>query len=366
VTVVGDLLQKETSTGYKEKVKKDYDEFRKKFLKRGKEKEYLSLDKARKNKFRIDWQETDVAVPRKLGIEVIEDLDLHKLKDYIDWSPFFRSWDLHGKYPQILEDQLVGAQARELFEDARKMLDRIIREKLLRAKAVYGIFPANTINYDDIEVQTSQNAAMGSYVFRTLRQQSRKREGVPNMALADFIAPKEKGIQDYIGCFCVSTGFGTRELAEQYEKNLDDYNAIMVKALADRLAEAFAEFLHREVRITHWGYDVGEQLDNEALIKEAYRGIRPAPGYPACPDHLEKKTIWEILNVEERIGVELTDSLAMWPAASVSGYYFAHPRARYFGLGKISEDQLRDYATRKGIPLDEARRWLAPNIAERG
>ncbi|MEO1010687.1 MAG: methionine synthase [Bacteroidota bacterium] len=361
VTVVGDLLQKETSDGYKNRIKQEYDVFRDKFLKRTKQKEYLSLGEARQNKFSMAWEKAEIVEPKELGIQVIENLDLRILVDYIDWSPFFRSWDLHGKYPDILEDDKVGEQARELFADAKEMLSRILDEKLLRARAVFGLFKANTMEVDDIEVEVGPGTTA---VFRTLRQQLKKREGVANFALADFVAPKKTGIQDYIGCFCVSAGFGTAALAQAYEQKLDDYNSIMVKALADRLAEAFAEYLHKEVRTKYWGYALGERLDNEELIREAYKGIRPAPGYPACPDHLEKLTIWEVLNVEENIGVTLTESLAMWPAASVSGYYLANPEARYFGLGKIKQDQVEDFATRKGISLEEAQKWLAPNIVD--
>lgn len=372
VTVLGDLLQKDSADDYKALVKTDYSSFREKFLSRGKRKEYLSLEDARKNKFHIDWDASDIIKPSNLGIEVIRDMDLHLLEEFIDWTPFFRSWDLHGKYPAILSDEIVGEQASELYEDARSMLKKIFEEKLLTAKAVFGLFCASTINNDDIEVLTQplntdtadKKEENKHLVFRTLRQQSKKRQGVPNIALADFIAPKESGIQDYIGCFCVTAGFGTTELAEEYEKNLDDYNAIMIKALADRLAEAFAEYLHKEVRMKSWGYSGKEQLSNENLIKEEYRGIRPAPGYPACPDHTEKLTIWELLDVKKEIGVKLTDNLAMFPAASVSGYYFAHPDARYFGLGKITEDQIVDYAGRKEIELSKARKWLAPNIAD--
>ncbi|MEM8846109.1 MAG: vitamin B12 dependent-methionine synthase activation domain-containing protein, partial [Bacteroidota bacterium] len=245
--------------------------------------------------------------------------------------------------------------------DAQAMLQKVLKEKLLKAKAIFGLFPANQVDEDDIEVEHNQSAKTE---FRTLRQQIKKREGVRNIALADFVAPKETGIQDYVGCFCVTAGFGTKELAEEFEKNLDDYSSIMIKALADRLAEAFAEYLHREVRLKYWGYAKTETLSNEELIDEKYRGIRPAPGYPACPDHLEKLTIWELLGVEERIGVKLTESLAMWPAASVSGYYFAHPEAKYFGLGKIQQDQVEDFAKRKNITLEHAQKWLAPNIAD--
>ncbi|RAJ10142.1 methionine synthase [Arenibacter echinorum] len=360
VTVVGDLLQKESSNRYKENIKLDYADFRQKFLNRGKHKEYLTLEAARKNKYQLDWSKAEIVKPKTLGIQMIEDFDLNELVPYIDWSPFFRSWELHGKYPDILEDEVVGKQATELFADAKAMMQKILDGKLFKAKAIFGLFPANTINDDDIAL--SHNGE--EFIFRTLRQQAKKYVGKPNFALSDFIAPKEGGLQDYIGCFCVSTGFGTDELADGYRKNLDDYNSIMVKALADRFAEAFAEYLHREVRINHWGYAADEGLSNEELIKESYLGIRPAPGYPACPDHLEKLTLWELMEVKEKIGVELTESLAMWPAASVSGYYFGNPEARYFGVGKIKEDQVANFAARKGMPLEEATRWLAPNIAD--
>ncbi len=375
VTVVGDLLQKETSTSYKKSIKDDYDVFREKFLNRSSSKTYKPISAARRNKFKIDWKTSEIVKPNKLGIQVIEDLDLNVLVPYIDWTPFFRSWELHGKYPAILTDEVVGEQATDLFADAQEMLNKIISEKKLKAKGVFGLFPANSINDDDILVDTSSSLegntvspsgaeTDGNYTFRTLRQQLERREGVADYALADFIAPKESGKQDYMGCFCVSTGFGTAEMAAQYEKDLDDYNSIMVKALADRLAEAFAEYLHKEVRTAHWGYAANEELSNEDLIKESYKGIRPAPGYPACPDHLEKLTIWDVLKVKETIGVELTDSLAMWPAASVSGYYFGNPEARYFGLGKIKLDQVKDFAERKGISFEEAEKWLAPNIVD--
>jgi len=363
VTVVGDLLKKETSIGYKDKLKKDYDVFRKDFLKRQRVKTYITIEEARKNKLKLDWNTSNVKKPNSLGVEVLQDFDLDILGDFIDWTPFFRSWELHGRYPDILNDEIVGEQATELFNDAQKMLQKIISEKLLTAKAVFGVFEANSVNDDDIEVITNSEVKR-IQTFRTLRQQSKKAVGKPNIALADFIAPKESGVQDYIGCFCVSTGFGTKELAEVYEKQLDDYNSIMVKALADRLAEAFAEYLHKLVRTEYWGYATEENLTNEELISEKYKGIRPAPGYPACPDHLEKLTIWELLKVKENIGVELTDSLAMWPAASVSGYYFANPEARYFGLGKIKEDQIKDFAIRKNMEFDEAQNWLKSSLAD--
>lgn len=366
VTVVGNLLQKDNAI-YKNQIREEYDNFREKFLNRSKTKEYISLEEARKRKFKIDWNSANITKPKELGIQEIQDFDITKLEGYIDWSPFFRSWDLHGKFPNILNDEVVGKQATELFKDAQELLQRIFDEKLLKAKAVFGLFPANSVNDDDIEVTiVNRHAELGSVShnekFLTLRQQLKKRDGIPSFALADFIAPKETKIQDYIGCFCVTTGFGTAELAAQFEAENDDYNSIMIKALADRLAEAFAEYLHKEVRVNHWGYASSENLSNEELIKENYKGIRPAPGYPACPDHLEKKTIWKLLNVEERIGVKLTESLAMWPAASVSGYYFGNEEAKYFGLGKITQDQVKDYAKRRNITLEEANKWLNPNI----
>ncbi|SDE42209.1 methionine synthase [Cellulophaga baltica] len=360
VTVVGDLLQKDTALNYKKNIKLDYESFRDKFLSRTKKKEYKTIAEARENKFQIAWEESKIVKPNQLGIQVFEDVDLEKLEEFIDWSPFFRGWELHGKFPDILTDDVVGEQAVELYADAQKMLKKIFSEKRLTAKGIFGLFPANAISDDDIELE----AGGKKYTFRTLRQQLKRREGVADYALADFIAPKTSGKQDYIGCFCVSTGFGADEMADAYKENLDDYNSILVKALADRLAEAYAEYLHKEVRIKHWGYSADENLSNEDLINETYKGIRPAPGYPACPDHLEKLTIWELLGVEDKIGVTLTESLAMWPASSVSGYYFANPEARYFGLGKIKEDQVADFAARKGISLEEATRWLATNIAD--
>ncbi len=360
VTVVGDLLNKRSNQKYVGDLKENYEKFREGFLKRTKKKEYLTIQEARKNKYTIDWTTSEITKPNQLGIQVIEDLDLQKLEPYIDWTPFFRSWDLHGKYPNILSDDIVGEQATSLFEDAKELLQRVFKEKLLGAKAIYGLFEANTVDNDDVLVTSGKE----NFKFRTLRQQLKKHAGKPNFALADFVAPKESGIQDYMGCFCVTTGFGTKELAEAFEKDHDDYNSIMIKALADRLAEAFAEYLHKKIRKEDWGYASEEQLSNEELIKESYKGIRPAPGYPACPDHLEKLTIWELLRVKEKIGVELTESLAMWPAASVSGYYFGNPEARYFGLGKIKEDQVEDFAKRKDIDFEYARKWLNPNVID--
>ncbi|MDG1054024.1 MAG: methionine synthase [Flavobacteriaceae bacterium] len=362
VTVAGSLLNKENAPVYKAQIREEYDKFRAKFLDRQETKEHIPLSLARECKLALDWECFTPFAPQQLGVQVIENQDLDALVPYIDWSPFFRSWDLHGHYPAILNDEIVGEQATELFADAQVLLTEILDKKLLTAKAVFGLFAANTVEEDDIEVYADQDRKKTLGKFLSLRQQLKKRPGKPNIALADFIAPKATGLNDHIGAFCVTAGFGTAEIAKQYEDNNDDYNAIMIKALADRFAEAFAEYLHREVRVKHWGYAAQESLNNEALIKEQYKGIRPAPGYPACPDHLEKNTIWNLLQVEERIGVTLTESLAMWPAASVSGYYFAHPEAQYFGIGKITQDQLESYAQRKNITLQEAEKWLRPNL----
>ncbi|WP_111708757.1 methionine synthase [Lutibacter citreus] len=364
VTVVGDLLNKRINEKYVGDIKADYVKVRKGFANRSSRKEYVKLTEARKNKFKIDWSETTIKKPNFEGVQVIEDFDLTKLVDYIDWSPFFRTWELAGKYPAILKDEVVGEAATNLFNDAKLMLAQILNEKLLTAKAVFGIFPANSVNDDDIEIYGDAERNDVNVQFVTLRQQLKKKEGIPNIALADFVAPKETGIQDYMGAFCVSTGFGTAELAAEFEKDHDDYNSIMIKALADRLAEAFAEYLHEKVRKEYWGYGSDEVLSNHELIKEDYKGIRPAPGYPACPDHTEKLTIWDLLSVKETIGVELTDSLAMWPAASVSGYYFGNEKSKYFGVGKITQEQVRDFAERKNMDFETAKKWLNPNLAD--
>ncbi len=361
VNVVSSLLSAKKGE-YIAETKKDYSIFRENFLNRQVEKSYVSIEEARENKFRLNWQNAEVKTPETTGITVIADQQLENLVPFIDWTPFFRSWDLFGKYPAILNDEIVGEQASDLFAEAQKMLRKILDEKLLTAKAVFGIFPANSDNQDDILVKDQSGNHL--VTFHTLRQQLKKSYGKKYLALSDFIAPENSGVQDYIGAFCVTAGFGTEELASEYYKNHDDYSAIMVKALADRLAEAYAEYLHHEVRTKYWGYAANENLENEDLIAEKYSGIRPAPGYPACPDHLEKPTIWKLLNVEENIGVELTESLAMFPTASVSGYYFANPAAKYFGVGKITEDQLEDYAKRKNVEVDFARKWLSPNLVD--
>lgn len=361
VNVVSSLLG-DRNKEYVDDLKNDYSDFREKFLNRQVDKEYVSLKQARADKFKIDWENEEIFTPNQLGIQVFENQDLEELIPFIDWSPFFRSWDLHGKYPNILEDEVVGEQAKELFADGQKILKKIVDEKLLKAKAIFGIFKANSNETDDILIYDENDQEQVK--FLTLRQQVQKSKGKDYLALSDFIAPKSTGKTDYMGAFCVTTGFGTDELSDQYEKDNDDYNAIMVKAIADRFAEAYAEFLHKKVRTEYWGYANQENLSNEELIAEKYKGIRPAPGYPACPDHLEKHAIWDLLKVKENIGVYLTESLAMFPTAAVSGYYFGSPHAKYFGLGKITEEQVKEYSERKGISLQEARKWLNPNLAD--
>ncbi len=360
VTVAGNLLNSDTKEKYTQDIRIEYDALREGYLNRSRDKNFLTIEQARANKLQLDWSKYTPTKPNFIGTKTV-DVAIADLVDYIDWTPFFNSWELYGKYPAILTDEVVGEQATSLFADAQKMLHQLIQENWLTAKGILGIFPANTINDDDIQLTTDNGQ---QFTFLTLRQQSQKTAGAPNIALADFIAPKDSGVQDYMGCFCVTTGFGVEEKAKAFEKDLDDYNSILVKALGDRLAEAFAEYLHLQVRKEIWGYASDENLSNQDLIAENYKGIRPAPGYPACPDHLEKPTIWKLLNVEQEIGVTLTESMAMWPASSVSGYYFANPESKYFGLGKIKQDQVEDYSKRRNTTMEQAQKWLAPNIAD--
>jgi 5-methyltetrahydrofolate--homocysteine methyltransferase len=296
-----------------------------------------------------------------LGVQVFDNVDLEALRPYIDWTPFFHTWELRGSYPKLLDDPEKGEHARQLFADAQAMLDQIIKEKWFTAKAIVGLFPANSVG-DDIEVYTDESRDTVRCTFHQLRQQQVKADGKPNRCLSDFIAPKDSGVADYLGLFAVTTGLGVDEKVAPFEKAHDDYNAIMVKALADRLAEALAERMHQQVRKEIWGYAAKEKLENAELIKEQYQGIRPAPGYPACPEHTEKATLWELLDVEKQTGIKLTESYAMLPAASVSGFYFSHPESSYFAVGKINQDQVRDYSRRKGMDLKTAETWLAPNL----
>ena len=361
VPVVSNLLNpvKSDQEKYIQSVKDEYKKLREEYLKKKLEKNLITIEKARENKYKIDWSKTQIKKPNKLGVTVLKDYSLSILKNYIDWTPFFQTWELKGKYPAIFEDEKVGIEAKKLFDDANKLLDKVISEKLLTANAVFGIFPANSVG-DDIEVYSDESRKGVLTVLHTLRQQMQKTEGQPNIALADFIAPKETGTNDYIGAFAVTAGIGIEKLIEQFEKNHDDYNSIMIKAIADRLAEAFAEYLHEQVRKKYWGYSSDENFSNEDLIKEKYIGIRPAPGYPAQPDHTEKPIIFELLKVEENAGIKLTESMAMYPTASVSGLYFAHPEAKYFNVGKIDKDQVLDYHRRKGMSVEEIERWLSP------
>jgi 5-methyltetrahydrofolate--homocysteine methyltransferase len=322
----------------------------------------FSIDDARGRAFKTDVEAAAVVRPNALGIQVFGDYPLEELVGRIDWSPFFTTWEMPGAYPRILDDPRRGEEARKLFADAQAMLDRLVREKSIRASGVLGLFPANSAG-DDIEVYADEDRSSVLAVFRTLRQQKKVGEDKSRYALADFVLPKASGVIDYIGGFAVTAGLGLAELARQYESAHDDYSAIMAKALGDRLAEAFAERLHERVRREFWGYAPDEALTNEELIRGRYRGIRPAPGYPACPDHTEKAVLWDLLGVEKRAGISLTESFAMLPAESVSGLYFAHPEAHYFGLGQIGRDQVADYASRKGMRIEEVESWLATCLA---
>jgi 5-methyltetrahydrofolate--homocysteine methyltransferase len=344
-----------------EETQKEYDKIREGFLSRSVQKEYLSIDEARKNKFKIDFKKNKPFKPNQLGV-FEHQVSVSELKAFIDWTPYFKTWELHGKFPDLLEDELIGEEAKKLYSDTLQILELIENQNIAKPKSVYGIFKANTVEDDTIQLYNEKNKKLSQFI--SLRQQSKKSKNLPNISLADFIAPKDSGIEDYIGCFAVTAGQEIAEFAKEFEAKNDDYNAIIVKALADRFAEAYAEFLHWKIRKEIWGYAADENLNNEDLIREKYKGIRPAPGYPACPDHLEKLTIWELLDVENRIGVRLTESLAMYPVASVSGYYFAHPETKYFGVGKIKKDQLEDFARRKNITIEKANKWLSSSLSE--
>ena len=363
VTAVSELLNREQRDAFIANIRKEYEEVRARHARKQKRKSLLSLDQARANRLQIEWRQEDVPVPKKPGVTVLQDYPLEEIRRYIDWTPFFSTWEMRGKFPQILEDPKSGEQARSLYQDANALLDEIVANHLLTANGVVGLFPANAVG-DDIEVYADENRAEVAAVFHTLRQQARKTGSHPNLALADFVAPRESGVGDYVGAFAVTAGLGMETALARFEKEHDDYQGILLKALADRLAEAFAELLHEKVRKQLWGYAPDEQFSNEQLIRERYRGIRPAPGYPACPDHTEKRTLFRLLQVEQNTGITLTDHLAMYPAASVCGLYFAHPQARYFSVGQIGRDQLEDYARRKGLPVAELEKWLRPNLED--
>ncbi len=362
VGVAGQLIGETTREAYAADIAKEYHDMRVKYENRDKSDNQVSINEARANKFQIEWKNYIPEAPKFKGLKTFENYDLSDLVERIDWTPFFRTWELAGNYPAILTDKVVGESATELFHDAEVMLQKIVDEKWLKAKAVIGFWPANSIG-DDVELYADESRDEVIDTVHFVRQQMKKRSGKANMCLADFIAPKETGIKDYFGGFAVTAGIGIEEKLELFKGAHDDYNDILLKALADRFAEAFAEHMHERVRKEFWGYAVDESFNNNDLIKEKYRGIRPAPGYPACPDHTEKTGLFTLLNARQNAGIDLTDSMAMMPASSVSGYYFAHPESQYFGIGKISKDQVKDYAKRKDMDLRMAERWLAPNLA---
>lgn len=357
VTVASSLLSNEQKVQFHAQVKSEYAEMREAHKGKKSAVEYVSLEEARKNKIKIDWKNTAIATPKFIGTKVFDDYSIEELINYIDWTPFFSTWELNGKYPRIFENEKYGAEAKELFENAQKLLKRIVDEKLLVAKATISIYPANTVNDDDIEVYEDDSKLKVKTTLHHLRQQTKKAPGIPNMCLADYIAPKSSEKTDYIGSFAVTAGLDIERTIDAFEKQHDDYNSIMIKALADRLAEAFAERMHERVRKEFWAYS-HEQLSNDELIEEKYQGIRPAPGYPACPDHTEKPLLFDLMEVTKNTGIILTENNAMYPTASVSGWYFANPNARYFGVGKLAKDQVIDYASRKNMSIEETERWL--------
>lgn len=363
VTVASSLLNENEAdqANYVASIRAEFERVRLQRGNRKSAKKYLTYKKARENKLALDWADYTPPTPTFTGTKVLHNIDLNTLREYIDWTPFFTSWQLRGRYPQIFEDEIIGEESQKLFDDAQVMLDRMIREQWLQADAVLGFYPANTVEDDVIEVYADESRTEVVHTLHHLRQQRQKAPGQANYSLADFLAPKESGVADYIGGFAVTAGNGPfEEKVKAFEANLDDYSAIMLKALADRLAEALAEYLHEQVRRVYWGYAQDEQLSNEELIKERYRGIRPAPGYPACPEHTEKRTLFQLLEATKHTNIQLTESCAMYPASSVSGWYFSHPESRYFGLGNIERDQVESYAQRKGMHREEAERWLMP------
>lgn len=361
VPVVNKLTTRTLKEAFLNEIKKEYEELRVGHEKKNKEKKSLSFEDACLNRSSVLFTEKNIYKPKRLGITVLNEVDLTTLRSYIDWTPFFITWQLAGKYPAILEDDVVGLEAKKLFEEANEMLDDIIANNQLKAKGIFGLFAANAIG-EDVVLYEDENRNVIKATFHMLRQQNQKRSGQSNKSLVDFVAPKETGLKDYFGCFAVTAGIGLEQMVDTFQSEHDDYKVIMAKALADRLAEAFAEYLHERIRKEYWGYDPEEQFENKDLIKEAYQGIRPAPGYPACPDHTEKGTLFELLEVNKHIGISLTESFAMYPAASVSGFYLAHPQATYFAVGKIQKDQVEDYAGRKNSSIELCEKWLQPNL----
>jgi len=362
VPVAGKIANSKTLEGFRKKTKAEYAVLRKNHATRQSEKNYISIGLARENQVKIDWKSYDPPKPNKLGNQVFNKYPINEIRKYIDWTPFFQTWMLKGKYTDILTDKVIGVEANKLHNDAQKMLDEIIENEQLIANGVIGIYPANAIE-DDVVVGNSYNPEQVLTRFHFLRQQGKKGKDIPNLSLVDLIAPKATNKQDYLGGFAVTTGIGIEKLIEKFEKDHDDYSIIMIKSLADRLAEAFAELMHEKVRKELWGYALGETLSEEELIKEKYVGIRPAPGYPACPDHTEKRILFDLLDVEKNTEIILTESFAMYPVSSVSGFYFSNPESRYFGLGKIAKDQVEEYAERKNMKIEEIEKWLAPNLS---
>ncbi|GLX81375.1 methionine synthase [Thalassotalea eurytherma] len=361
VSVVSSLLSDELKPAFVERLNDEYDRVRKQHYKKGPRSTLIPIEHARENQTPIHFDNYIPVKPNKLGVTVFDDLDLNVIRNYIDWTPFFMTWQLSGKYPKILQHELIGEEATKLFNDANAMLDDLINHKKVQAKAVIGLFPAYR-QQDDLALFADLEKTQPIMKLHHLRQQSKKPAGQYNRCLADYIAPKDSGVDDYVGAFAVSAGFGADELVKALDVQHDTYNSILLKAVADRLAEASAEYLHEQVRIHHWGYAPEERFDNEALIREQYQGIRPAPGYPACPEHTEKGLLWQLLDVENNIGMKLTSSFAMWPGAAVSGWYFAHPESKYFAVAKINKDQVIDYGARKGLTVEQAERWLSPNL----
>ncbi len=361
VPVAAALLDDKQRPALLEATETDYAALRERHAQKS-ERPTLTLEKARANRTPIEWDGYTPPVPAQgLGVREFLDYDVAELREYIDWQPFFNAWEMKGRFPDILNNPVSGETARKLYDDAQEMLDTLIKEKWLTANGVIGFFPANAVG-DDFEVYTDDTRTEVLTTLHNLRQQGEHRDGIPNRSIGDFIAPKETGLRDYVGSFAVTTGLGSHVKIDEFKAANDDYNAILLESLADRLAEAFAERMHQRVRKEFWGYQPDEQLDNEALIGEKYSGIRPAPGYPACPEHTEKATLWELMDVNERTGIELTESMAMWPGAAVSGWYFSHPQSQYFVVGRLAQDQVADYAKRKGWTLKEAERWLGPNL----
>jgi len=361
VSVVSNLLSSEHKAKFFASTQEEYVRVRERHYKKGPRSSLISLEAARANATKINFDDYTPKKPNKLGVTVLDNIDLSEVRKYIDWTPFFMTWQMSGKYPLILKHEVIGVEATSLFNDANAMLDDVINNKKISARAVFGLFPANS-NQDDIQLYTDEERSEKLMRLHQLRQQSKKPAGQFNRCLADYIAPSDSGIEDYVGAFAVSAGFGVEELVKVYDADHDAYNSILLKAVADRLAEASAEYLHEKVRKEYWGFAPDEDFNNDALIRESYQGIRPAPGYPACPEHTEKGLLWELLNVKENIDMDLTSSYAMWPGAAVSGWYFSHPESKYFAVAKLAKDQVLDYAARKGMTIEQAERWLSANL----